>query len=211
MEFEKLATGFGMTEGPRVDEQNRLYFSDAYNGGVYRRNPDGRIETLIADRTHVGGMAFAESGGLIMTGPSVAHWDERTGAIRDLLTEFDGKRITRFNDMTVDPRGSILAGSLLWDPGPGKQRVPGALYRIDPPGKATLLWEPIQINNGLGFSPDGKLLYHADSMTRSLGVRRHRGWRRQGSAAVCQDAQGRSRRARDRCRRQRSGRGTDGR
>ncbi len=165
MEFEKLATGFGMTEGPRVDEQDRLYFSDAFNGGVFRRDPDGRIETLLADRPHVGGMAFAESGGLIMTGPSVAHWDERTGAIRDLLTEFDGKRITRFNDMTIDPRGSILAGSLLWDPGPGQQPVPGALYRIDPPGKATLLWEPIQINNGLGFSPDGKLLYHADSMT----------------------------------------------
>ena len=69
-----------MTEGPRVDEQNRLYFSDAYNGGVYRRNPDGGIETLISDRAHVGGMAFAQSGGLIITGPSVAHWDERTGA-----------------------------------------------------------------------------------------------------------------------------------
>ncbi len=165
MEFERLATGFGMTEGPRVDERNRLYFSDAYNGGVYRRSPDGQIETLISDRNQVGGMAFAESGGLIITGPSVAHWDERTGRIRDLLTEFNGKRITRFNDMTVDPRGSILAGSLLWDPGPGKECVPGALYRIDPPGKATLLWEPIQINNGLGFSPDGKLLYHADSMS----------------------------------------------
>jgi sugar lactone lactonase YvrE len=165
VEFEKLASGYGMTEGPRVDEHNRLYFSDARYGGVYRRNPDGRIETLLADRPHVGGMAFNEGGGLIVTGPGVSLWDERTGAVRDLFTEFNGKPISRFNDMTVDSRGNILAGSLLWDPAPGLQPVPGALYRIDPPGKATLLWEPIDINNGLGFSPDGKLLYHADSMT----------------------------------------------
>jgi xylono-1,5-lactonase len=165
MEFEKLASGLGMTEGPRVDERNRLYFSDAKFGGVYRRNPDGTIETLIRDRPHVGGLAFNEGGGLVMTGPGVALWDERTGAIRDLLTEFDGKPLSRFNDMTVDSQGSVLAGSLLWDPGPGVECVPGALYRIDPPNKVTLLWEPIDINNGLGFSPDGKLLYHADSMS----------------------------------------------
>lgn len=165
MEFEKLATGFGMTEGPRVDEQGRVYFSDAKFGGVYRRNTDGKIETLIAGRNHVGGMAFNEGGGLVMTGPGVALWNERTGAIRDLLTEFEGKPLSRFNDMTVDSRGSVLAGSLLWDPGPGVECVPGALYRIDPPDKVTLLYEPIEINNGLGFSPDDKLLYHVDSMT----------------------------------------------
>jgi D-xylonolactonase len=165
MQFEKLATGFGMTEGPRVDEQGRIYFSDAKFGGVYRRHPDGKIETLIADRNHVGGMAFNEGGGLVMTGPGVALWDERTGKIRDLLTEFEGKPLSRFNDMTTDWQGSVLAGSLLWDPGPGQKCVPGALYRIDPPNQVTLLWEPIDINNGLGFSPDNKLLYHADSMT----------------------------------------------
>lgn len=165
MEFEQLASGLGMAEAPRVDEQGRVYFGDAKFGGVYRRNTDGKIETLIADRNHVGGMAFNQGGGLVMTGPGVALWNDRTGAIRDLLTEFEGKPLSRFNDMTVDSRGSVLAGSLLWDPGPGVECVPGALYRIDPPNKVTLLWEPIDINNGLGFSPDDKLLYHVDSMT----------------------------------------------
>lgn len=165
MEFEKLASGLGMAEAPRVDEQGRVYFGDAKFGGVFRRDTDGKIETLIAGRNHVGGMAFNEGGGLVMTGPGVALWNERTGAIRDLLTEFEGKPLSRFNDMTVDSRGSVLAGSLLWDPGPGVECVPGALYRIDPPNKVTLLYEPIEINNGLGFSPDDKLLYHVDSMT----------------------------------------------
>jgi len=50
MEFETLATGYGLLEGPRTDEQNRLYFSDVRGGGVFRRSPDGRIETLIPER-----------------------------------------------------------------------------------------------------------------------------------------------------------------
>ncbi len=57
MEFEILATGYGLVEGPRTDDHNRLYYSDVRGGGVYRRNPDGRIETLISDRTSVGGIA----------------------------------------------------------------------------------------------------------------------------------------------------------
>ena len=40
----------GLLEGPRTDEQNRLYYSDVRGGGVFRRNPDGRIEALIRQR-----------------------------------------------------------------------------------------------------------------------------------------------------------------
>src|SRR5712692_1417599 len=81
MQFETLATGYGLLEGPRTDEQNRLYYSDVRGGGVFRRNPDGWIETLIPDRKSVGGIALNKGGGLIVTGPSLAHWDEKTGQL----------------------------------------------------------------------------------------------------------------------------------
>ncbi len=47
MEFEMLASGYGLLEAPRVDDRDRFYFSDIPNGGVYRRNPGGSVETLI--------------------------------------------------------------------------------------------------------------------------------------------------------------------
>ena len=34
----------------------------------------------------------------------------------------------------------------------------------------TKLWEGIEVTNGLGFSPDRKLLYHADSTTQAVWV-----------------------------------------
>ena len=76
MEIQTLATGFGLIEGPRVDAQDRLYFADHGSSSIRRRNPDGRLETLVAGRKSVGGLALCEGGGLLMSGPSLARWDE---------------------------------------------------------------------------------------------------------------------------------------
>ncbi|HZP44226.1 MAG TPA: SMP-30/gluconolactonase/LRE family protein [Candidatus Binataceae bacterium] len=167
MEFETLATGYGLVEGPRVDDQNRLYYSDIRGGGVFRRNPDGRIETLIADRKFVGGIALNAGGGLIVSGRTLAHWDESTGKLRDLFSEWDGKPLFGINDLTTDDQGRVWFGTFGFDIHAGfdfKSKPPtGSLFRIDSSGKATKLWDGVEITNGLGFSPDRKLLYHCDS------------------------------------------------
>src|SRR5580658_2766909 len=91
MEFETLASGFGLLEAPRVDDQGRMYFSDVPNGGVYRRSPDGKVETVIPKRKGVGGMIFNQSGGLVLTGRGLIHFDDKTGKSRDLFVEWEGK------------------------------------------------------------------------------------------------------------------------
>ena len=91
MQLETLAHGYGLIEGPRVDEQNRLYFSDVPNGGVYRRSPDGAIETLIPRRRGVGGIALNAAGGIVCSGRSLIRWDEATRQSRDLFTAWEGR------------------------------------------------------------------------------------------------------------------------
>src|SRR5260370_6186860 len=163
MEIETLATGFGLIEGPRVDEQGRLYFADHGSSNIYRRNPDGRLETLVAGRKSVGGLAFCESGKLLMSGPSLARWDEKTGKTEDLFSRYEGRTIKFLSDMTVDPQGSVYIGSMNYEAlNRDATPVPGDLYRVDPDGTVTVVGEGYQVSNGLGFSPDGKLLYHAD-------------------------------------------------
>jgi gluconolactonase len=171
MEFETLATGYGLLEGPRTDQKNRLYFSDVRGGGVFRRNPDGRIETLIPERKSVGGIALNEGGGLVVTGTGLAYWDERNGRIRDIFTEWDGKPLFGLNDLTTDDDGCIWVGSFGCDINKFDFKTtppPGSLFRVAPPDKVTKLWEGIEVTNGLGFSPDRKLLYHSDSTTRAV-------------------------------------------
>ena len=171
MEFETLAHGYGLLEGPRTDEQNRLYFSDVRSGGVYRRNPDGRLETLISERKSVGGIALNQPGGIIITGKSLSLWNENTGAINELFAQWEGKPLFGLNDLTTDDQGSVWVGSFGIDIDKFDFKstpAPGSLYRIDPPGKVTKLFEGIEVTNGLGFSPDRKLLYHCDSTTRAV-------------------------------------------
>lgn len=172
MEFETLATGYGLLEGPRTDDQNRLYFSDVRGGGVFRRSPDGQIETLIStDRKSVGGIALNEGGGILVTGPSLAQWDEQTGELKELFTEWDGKPLFGLNDLTTDDQGSIWVGSFGCDINTFDFKStppPGSLFRVDPSGEVTHLWEGVEVTNGLGFTADRKLLYHCDSTTRAV-------------------------------------------
>jgi xylono-1,5-lactonase len=170
-ELETLASGFGLLEGPRCDERDRLYFSDVPNGGVYRRSPDGTIETLIPKRRGVGGIALNESGGIVCTGRGLIYWNEATRTSRDLFVEWEGRKLNGLNDLQPDDRGSIFVGSLEHNAlEEGAKRIPGSLFRVDPDGKVSKLYEGIETTNGMGFSPDRKYLYHADSTTKAVWV-----------------------------------------
>lgn len=170
MEFEMLATGWGLIQGPRVDDQNRLYFSDNLFGGVFRRNPGGTVDTLLPERKNVGGIAFNEDGRLIVSGPSISLWDEHTGRMRNLVDGYEDKKLGVFNDLTVDDYGSVWSG----DVGRGGENaghpIAGDLFRIDPDGTVTQMDEGILGSNGLGFSPDRKLLYYSDSGAKVVYV-----------------------------------------
>ena len=155
--FECLATGYGLAEAPRVDTDDRLYWSDANEGGVYRRDPGGTIETIVPKRRGIGGLALHAEGGVVVTGRDVCH--VRDGASR---TVFAAEDVPGFNDLTVDARGRILVGTLRSHTiGPGGES--GELLRIDERGDATELYANVGMSNGLGFSPGGRILYHSDS------------------------------------------------
>jgi sugar lactone lactonase YvrE len=68
----------------------------------------------------------------------------------------------RMNDAACDPQGRFWAGSMAYDQRPGG----GRLLRCDPDGTVRVVLPGTDIANGLGWSPDGRTLYHADSGRR---------------------------------------------
>ena len=149
-------------------KHNRLYFSDVPNGGVYRRSPDGGVETLIPRRRGVGGIALNEAGGIVCSGRSLICWEEATRQSRELFAEWEGRAMRGLNDLTVDAAGSVFVGSLEFDALSSDKPIPGNVFRVDPPNTVTKLWEGIEVTNGMGFSPDARLLYHCDSTTKAV-------------------------------------------
>jgi D-xylonolactonase len=163
-ELETLAWGYGLVEGPRIDAENRLYFSDAKLGGVFRRDPDGTIATVIPKRRGVGGIALHADGGIVVSGRNICH--VRDGESRIV---FDVEDAPGFNDLFTDAEGRVLVGSQRFNPFE-KDVVPraGELYRIEAEGKAEMLYDDVALTNGIGFSPDGGRLYHSDSTRNQI-------------------------------------------
>ncbi len=156
--IETLATGYGLIEGPRADAHGNLYFSDVLKGGVYRRAPDGGIETIVPRRRGVGGIALHAAGGIVISGRNVCH-------VRDgkTLILYQREDVPGFNDLFTDTQGRVYVGSLRSDPFGAGERTAGELYRVDGPGRALELYGDVSVSNGIGFSPDGQRLYHSDS------------------------------------------------
>ena len=166
MKFETLATGYGLIEGPRVDGAGNLYFSDVTNGGVFRRRPDGAIDTVVPKRRGVGGIALHADGGIVISGKNICH--VKDGATRVLFAK-DG--VPGFNDLFTDARGRVYTGSMRSNPfSESGDRTPGECYRIDAEGRATELYGGVSLSNGIGFSPDGKTIYHSDTVPGRIHV-----------------------------------------
>jgi sugar lactone lactonase YvrE len=68
----------------------------------------------------------------------------------------------RMNDAACDPQGRFWAGSMAYDQREGAARV----LRCDPDGAVRVVLSDRMIANGLGWSPDGRTLYHADTGPR---------------------------------------------
>jgi gluconolactonase len=160
--MERLASGFRLVEGPTIDPDGNLVFSDVQGGGVHRLLPDGTVEDVIPHRRGIGGIAVHADGGFVISGRNVA-WKRPDGETVVLLDrEHDGMS---FNDLTTDPDGRIYVGSLLFNPldDGSSERKMGDLYLIDLDGSSRVVHGEVSLTNGLGVSPDGTALYHSDT------------------------------------------------
>ncbi|HWT18024.1 MAG TPA: SMP-30/gluconolactonase/LRE family protein, partial [Variovorax sp.] len=73
----------------------------------------------------------------------------------------------RFNDGKCDPAGHFLAGTMHVDRQPGEPVI-GGLYRLRADHRVEQLADDIGFANGPCFSPDGRVLYLADSLERTI-------------------------------------------
>jgi sugar lactone lactonase YvrE len=155
-------------EGARWDDRREeLLRVDILAGQVIRSRvaDDG---DLVEVRTYavpgtVGAAApvHGDDGWLLAAGRGVAHL-AADGTLRPLVELAPPG--TRMNDGACDPAGRFWTGTLADDHREGG----GALYRLDPDGRTSLVLDGLTISNGLGWSPDGTTMYLADSGPRTV-------------------------------------------
>jgi sugar lactone lactonase YvrE len=84
-----------------------------------------------------------------------------TGEVKVLTDLEPAGRATRLNDGRCDPAGRFWVGST--DDPTWSRNDAGMLHRIEPDGSATVVRTGVGVSNGLAFSPDGSVMYHADT------------------------------------------------
>jgi gluconolactonase len=162
---ERLATGFGFTEGPLWHPDGFYYFVDIRTSMLHRLTPGKPPELVRADTGEGNGTTFDLHGRLVMCeggNRRLTRWSG-DGRSEVLVDRYEGKRLNRPNDVVCKSDGS------LWFTDPAL-RVPLAqrevdhagVYRIAPDGATTLVAD-CEYPNGLAFSPDERTLYVANT------------------------------------------------
>jgi len=145
---------------------NSLYWSDCVGLKFFRYDWLTKERELVKEGVEVNGCALNEAGGFVITNNSgVWLWDG-SGSPQLVVSEVSGAKC-QLNDCIADPRGRLISGSWFYDPKIKPEPV-AKLFCVDTDGRGRVLDEGFYLSNGLGFSPDNKTLYFADSVARCV-------------------------------------------
>lgn len=168
--LQLLASGYGLIEGPVYDPARGLIFTDVTKGGAYCVAADGKVSVVVPHRKGMGGLAIHASGGMIVSGRTIAYKPPGEGATVNLIPENAASGIVGFNDLVTDDTGRIYAGSLAGNPFGDDKPKSAFLHLIELDGSHRVVATDVHLTNGLGFSLNGRLLYHSDSGLNAIKI-----------------------------------------
>lgn len=156
-------------EGIAVDREGNIWCGGD-RGEIYRMDPDGGNREIVASTDGFClGMAFDRHGDLFvcdMKYAAVFKLEVKTGALSLFSEGVEGHRFQVPNYPAFDARGRLFVSDS-WhfaDPGPG-------IIVIEPDGTGSV-WHagPFTFANGIAFSPDGSMLYVAETFRNTIAA-----------------------------------------
>ncbi len=177
-----VAATISFTEGPTVDAEGAVYFTDLRGAGrILKMDTGGTVSTFREPSFRANGLIFdsewrllaCEGGNGADVLPRITRTDVETGEVEVLADHFEGRQLHQPNDLTIDGQGRIYFTDR---PGPNvtpEQTGVHGVYRIDTDGSiARILTEPeVERPNGLVVSPDDTTLYVIETAQQEGGAR----------------------------------------
>jgi gluconolactonase len=170
---ERIVSDCKFTEGPVVDREGNLLFSDGANDRIMRVGTDGKLSVFRQPCGRANGLTIDRDGRLVMcqsSGPQGGRKVtrlEKDGSETVLAEAFDGQALNAPNDLCVDPQGRVF----FTDPaglGTDNTGTKSSVYRIDAPGKLVRIIDNLGKPNGIVLTPDGRTLYVSDRGSQKL-------------------------------------------
>lgn len=171
------------TEGPAVDPQGNVFFSDIQNNRILKLSTAGELSEFRSNAGRANGNMFDREGRLVTCegaergpggGRRVTRTDMRTGENHVLTDRYEGQRYNSPNDLAIDTRGNIYFSDPRYGEGSDRELDVEGVYRLDRRAHVQrILSQPaVQKPNGLALSPDDATLYVVDSNPAPGGNRK---------------------------------------
>ena len=168
-QLAQVAADYKFTEGPAVDKEGNVFFTDQPNNRIMKWSTDGTVSVYMENAGRANGLYFDHQGNLIACADEQNQlWlispDKK---VTVLINDFEGKKLNGPNDLWIDSMGGIYFTDPYYQRDywtrTEKEQAGEWVYYLSPDKKmvtpvATDLVQP----NGIVGTLDGKVLYVAD-------------------------------------------------
>ena len=167
--LEKLWADGDFTEGPAFGPDHCIYFSDIGNRIMKFDPATGKTTEFRKPSGRANGLDFDYKGRLVAAEGANTGGNRRItvtdvdGSIRVLADKWKGKRFNSPNDLIIDRKNRVFFTDPRYVGNEPREIDTESVYRIDPNGAVTQIISDVQKPNGIVISPDGDILYLADS------------------------------------------------
>jgi sugar lactone lactonase YvrE len=133
---------------------------------ILRFSPQTRHLDVFETGVPVMALGIRKADGFIAaTGKGIARWDAQRKTLEPFCEPLAGQSSCRFNDAATDSRGRFWVGTLN-DANP--KGPDGELFCVQGDGSWQVMDRNITVANGIGWSPDRKIMYFTDSFRYSI-------------------------------------------
>ena len=153
-------------EGPQWDvREQRLYWIDSLGSKLHRCDARGGEHRIWHLPCEIGSMALRQGGGAILALRTGLHLFDLESKEFELVAHPEAHQPqARLNDGKIDRQGRFVVGSM----DTAEEAPIGSLYRLAADLQLQTLAAGFAISNGPCWSPDGSLMYFADSAARKI-------------------------------------------
>jgi gluconolactonase len=173
-EPQKIFDGGFFTEGPAVDSEGNVYFSDQTftsetnmeAGHIWKYSPKTRKTIIFRSPSGMSnGLEIDKEDNLFVCegadygGRRIIKTDLKTGKSKIVTAKFKGKSFNSPNDLVVDSKGQIYFTDPRYVGNEPIEQSCNGVFKIGKNDEVKLLIENISMPNGIALSPDERKLY----------------------------------------------------
>jgi sugar lactone lactonase YvrE len=146
-------------------EEQALYWVDINAPSLNRFDPARKTNTAWPMPQAIGSFALRARGGFVVALRDGIWFADARGALERKIAPapYDPAQC-RFNDGRADPQGRFWVGTM----NEKRDANSAQLYRLSSDLALSPMLDDMMISNGLGFSPDGRTMYHSDTPAQTV-------------------------------------------